>query len=68
MEQKKKCFCPVSKDKTLKGALIALSGAMVVLLLLMVYGMGIDKAVLVSFLAWFIPTAVNASRQWYKGE
>lgn len=67
MDQKKRCFCPTSREKTLKGALIALSGAIVVLLLLIAYGIGIDKAVLVSFLAWFIPTAVNAGRQWYKG-
>ena len=58
---------PVTKFKILKGAVIALSGAIGVLVLILAFGMGIDKATLAAFVSWSLPVAVNAYHQYKKG-
>lgn len=57
-----------SKLKIMKGALLALSSFVVVLLLLIGFGLGIDKALLTSFAAFITPILINGYRQYKKGE
>lgn len=59
---------PVSQLKVYRGAIIALSGAIVVLILLIMFGLNIDKAAIVAFFAWIVPVGVNAARQFYAGQ
>ena len=56
-----------SKIKTYRGAIIALTGAIAILILLLAYGIGINRALLGAFVAWLVPTGVNAGRQFMKG-
>lgn len=58
----------VSKIKVYKGALIALTGAVAVLIALLAFGVGIDQATLTAFLAWGVPAGVNAAKEYYAGE
>jgi UDP-N-acetylmuramyl pentapeptide synthase len=52
--------------KTLKGGLIAL-GAPFALLLLEVLGqVQISNTTLAMFMAWFLPVAINAIKEWAK--
>lgn len=59
---------PVSEIKIYKGAIIALTGGIAVLVLLLAFGLGVDKATLTAFLAWGVPTGVNAIKEYYAGE
>jgi hypothetical protein len=50
-----------------KGALIAVSGAAAIALLDFIGALEISNPVLASFVAWGVPVAVNAVREWLKG-
>jgi len=56
-----------SKLKVMKGALIALSSFTVALLFFVAFGIGIDKALLASFVTWAVPVAINAYHQYTRG-
>lgn len=58
----------ITQIKILKGAVIALTGGLAVLILLVAFGIGVDKATIVAFFAWFTPVAVNSAKEFYAGE
>lgn len=66
--QIKNSFDKESLKKILKGALIAGTGAIALFLLDLIGKVQIDDALLASFVAWFIPVAVNTVKEWMKGE
>lgn len=66
-EQIKNTLDPVSQLKIYKGMVIALSGAVGVLVLLVLWGIGADKAMLAAFISWLLPTVVNSVNQFTKG-
>lgn len=66
--QTKNSFDKESLKKILKGALIAGTGAIALFLLDALGKVQIDNALLTSFIAWFIPVAVNTVKEWMKGE
>lgn len=66
--QVKNSLDPVTQLKIYKGMIIALSGAVGVLVLLAMWGLGIDKAALGAFISWILPVGVNAYHQFSKGE
>lgn len=59
---------PITQIKILRGAVIALTGALAVLILLLAYGIGIDLASIAAFFSWFVPVAVNAGKELMTGE
>lgn len=59
---------PITQIKILRGAVIALTGALAVLILLLAYGIGVDRASIAAFFAWFVPVAVNAGKEFMAGE
>lgn len=59
---------PISRTKIYKGAIIALTGAVAILVLLIAFGLGIDKATLAAAVAWLVPTGVNAAKEYLAGE
>ena len=67
MAQIKNSFDKETLVKIGKGALIAATGAVSLYILAIMGTLKIDNPVLTSFLAWFIPFAVNAIKEWMKG-
>lgn len=68
MPQTKNSFDRESVIKMLKGALIAFTGAGALGLLNYFGALEFDNPILVSFIAWAVPVAVNAIKEYIKGE
>lgn len=66
--QVKNALDDVSQLKILKGLVIALTGGVAVLCLLLAFGIGVDKAMLTAFIGWIVPTAVNAVKEYMAGQ
>lgn len=61
-------FDKATVKKILKGALIA-AGAPAAIGILEYFGaLQISNAFLAAFMAWFVPTAINAIKEWRKGQ
>lgn len=67
-EQIKNSFCAVTRNKIVKGALIAVSGSAALGLLDYVGALKIDNPALASFIAFVVPTLVNVVREYMKGK
>lgn len=66
--QIKNSFDKESLIKIGKGALIAATGAAAIAFLGYVQVLKIEDPVVASFIAWIVPVAVNAIKEWMKGE
>ncbi|OPY78310.1 MAG: hypothetical protein A4E65_02333 [Syntrophorhabdus sp. PtaU1.Bin153] len=66
--QKKWSLDRITLKKILKGALYAVAPAAAIAALNYIGSIKIDDPVLASFVAWGVPVAVNAVREWSKGE
>ena len=51
-----------------KGALIAATGAGALYVLDLLGKVQIDQPFLAAFMVWFVPVAVNAIKEWRRGE
>ena len=58
---------PVTQNKILKGMVYAMSGAVAVLVVALLFGVGVDKASLVAFISWLVPAGVNAYKEYVSG-
>jgi hypothetical protein len=65
--QKKNSFDKATLKKVATGALIAGGGAMALYVLDFVQALELNDPVLTSFVAWFVPVAINAVKEWMKG-
>ena len=63
-----KSFDKESLLKIVKGALIAATGAGAIAFLGYIQAIQISDPILTGFIAWLVPVAVNAIREWMKGE
>ena len=68
MSQIKNTFDPATLIKIGKGAIIAAIGAGALYLLSAVGALDIGNPVLTSFIAWIVPIATNAVKEYLKGE
>ena len=68
MSQVKNSFDKKTIKKIIRGALIAGTGAVGLFILNSMGQLQISNPILVSFLAWAIPVATNAIREWTKGK
>ena len=66
--QKKNSFDQETLVKIGKGAIIAAVGAGALYILSVVGTLKIDTPVLASFIAWIVPVATNAVKEYMKGE
>ena len=66
-QQIKYSFDKVTQSKIFKGALIALTGSAALGLLGFFGTINISNPALAMFAAWFIPTAINAIKEWMAG-
>jgi hypothetical protein len=65
--QKAFSFDTTTIKKIARGALIAMSGAAAIALLDYIGGLQIEDAHVAAVVAWVVPTAVNAIREYIKG-
>lgn len=65
--QIKNSFCPVTREKIIKGAFIALSGGVAVGVLAVAWHLGIERASIISLLAFMVPVICNAVREFFSG-
>ena len=66
--QVKRSFDEESVKKMLKGALIAAGGAAALVVLSWLPTVEISNPLLSAFVVWFVPFAINAVKEWMKGE
>lgn len=66
--QIKNSFDKDSLKKIGKGALIAGGGAMALYLLNVLETIQLSDPFLTAFVSWFVPVAINAVKEWMKGE
>lgn len=61
-------FDEITKEKILRGALIALTGSAALGLLDYVGALKIDNLAVAAFVSWLVPTLVNVVKEWMAGE
>lgn len=66
--QIKFAFDKTTLIKIAKGALYAISGGAAIAFLEYVGALQIDNPVWAPLIAWFVPSAINAVKEWMKGE
>lgn len=66
--QVKNSFDKETIKKIAKGAAIAAGGAAAVALLEFFGQIEVSNPVLASFAAWFVPVAINAVKEWMRGQ
>lgn len=66
-EQLKKTFDKVTIEKIVKGAIWAGLNTFILAVLVSLGSIDISDPELAGFMAWFIPTAINAWKEFYKG-
>lgn len=66
--QKAFSFDQATIVKILKGATLAAAGAFAIYTLNFLGTVEIDNPMLASFVAWFVPTALNAVKEYVKGQ
>lgn len=60
-------FDKITQNKILKGALISLTGSASIGLLGFFGALNISDPTLAMFVAWFVPFATNAIKEWMAG-
>ncbi len=66
--QYKNQFDKITQNKIVRGALIALSGGAAISLLTFLQGQDFGDATINGLVAWLVPTLVNMTREYLKGE
>ena len=66
--QIKNRFDIVTKNKILKGAMIAMGGACAIAGLEYFNTVEFSNPALTAFMVWFVPFGINAVKEWMKGE
>ena len=66
--QIKYSFDAITKNKIFRGAVIAATGSAAIGLLGFFGQLEISNPTLALFVAWFVPFAVNAIKEWLKGK
>ena len=68
MTQIKFSFDPITQNKILKGALIALTGSAAIGLLGFFSQLQISNPILAMFVVWAVPVAINAIKELMAGQ
>jgi hypothetical protein len=67
LQQISNSFDPITKQKILKGAVIALGGGAMAVLLATAWQLGIERTAILGFLTWLVPFSINATKQFLAG-